>query len=130
MCTHSPEDDKVVRQVSLGDHIFRVLGGLSKISATHGLGVCARVAGSNLVPRQHAERVVAPRRQLHFHAARVLRHIRIDVDPGVRRERGVKLDDVVENWRVVFSAWLPLNHSLVGGVDTTRYDAVGRIRNT
>ena len=59
-----------------------------------------------------------------------MRHVGFDVDPRVRGEGRVELNDVVENGRVVLFARLPLDFGDIFGVCTAHDDIVGWIRGS
>lgn len=74
----------------------------------------ARVAATDLIPRQYAEGVVAVGRENHLDGAIVGGEIfGSDIDPSVGLEGRVELDGVGEDGRVVLSPRLPLDLSLV-----------------
>jgi len=127
--TDRPEDDKVSRSIALANHILRVGVRHTGLSATDVLTLEARQAVADLIARDDAERVVAPRRHRHHNAPVVLRYVGRNVIPDVRLERRVVLHEEVQDWGVVLLARLPPDLSRPVHAVTSNHHRHWRIRH-
>ena len=123
--SYRPEDDEVIRLVSLPDHVLRVLIWYILLGCTNNVGVTTRVTQAKLITREHTESVVRIRREIRFDRAQILRDGIIVVDPRIGGEGRVVLDRVAEYRGVVLAAGVPLDRRLLLAVETLDEDVRG-----
>jgi len=85
--TDRPEDDQVSRSITLANHVLGVRVRHAGLSPADVLTLETRQTVSDLVTRDDAERVVAPRRQRHHDTPVVLRYVGRDVVPGTVKKQ-------------------------------------------